>query len=151
MFRKWYFAVSLFALSSIVKAEWFVSQKGLPSVIGDRGDLSAIINYQSDGFLGLYFYSRMHSYPCTGNQIDQVASMLVNNTLIRFSRGCDGSSTYFFPSTLEGKGYVVREFSSKNFVTFYDSRGGYIDTLSAKGFRKMSDLMGEARGLMHGL
>lgn len=144
--------LSLFILiSPIVKGEWFVGQTGLPTVVGNRGELSAIINYRSDGFLGLYFYSRTGSFACSGTQqIDQVESMLVNNTLVRFSRSCDGHSAYYYASTIQGKEYLVREFAHKTSVIFHNSRGVYIDTLSAKGFIKMSNLMGATRGVAKG-
>lgn len=134
-----------------IKAQWFISNNGLPTVVGNVNNVTAVINYQKDGFLGIYFYAKTGSFPCYGERVDTVESLIINNTLVRFSRSCDGYYTYFFPTTLQGKKYIVEQFFHKNSVTIYNSRREYVDTLSAIGFRNMNRIMAATKGTTNGL
>ncbi|MGX2966917.1 hypothetical protein ACWIW6_02510 [Ursidibacter sp. B-7004-1] len=140
------------SFSISIKAQWFISNNGIPTVVGNVNNVTAIIDYQKDGFLGIYFYAKTGSFPCYGEKVDTIESLIINSTLVRFSRSCDGYYTYFFPSTIQGKKYIFEQFFYKNLVTIYNSRGEYVDTLSAIGFRNMNKIiMDTPKGITNGL
>lgn len=133
--------ISFFSQASNIdeQNEWYLAKNGMYIIRDSINDgLVATLETSRDGMLNIYIqYLDVDDCKNKDGMSSSHDPLYVNGTLVKFAQACNNDWRTFYPISMEGSNYIIREFMRKSNVEIMTYDKSFKALFSAKGFTKI--------------